>query len=74
MKRITILGIIGLIIFVIYLNSKQKDSTTPVACTMDAKICPDGTAVGRVGPNCDFAACPVDTSDTPATTTVDILP
>ncbi len=31
---------------------------TPVACTMDAKICPDGSAVGRVGPNCEFAPCP----------------
>ena len=27
-------------------------------CTMDAKICPDGTGVGRTGPNCEFAACP----------------
>jgi hypothetical protein len=32
--------------------------TFPVACTMDAKICPDGSAVGRVGPNCEFAPCP----------------
>ncbi|HEY4495911.1 MAG TPA: Gmad2 immunoglobulin-like domain-containing protein [Candidatus Paceibacterota bacterium] len=32
--------------------------TTPVACTMEAKICPDGSAVGRVGPNCEFALCP----------------
>ena len=30
----------------------------PTACTMDAKICPDGTAVGRTGPNCEFAPCP----------------
>lgn len=30
----------------------------PVACTMEAKICPDGSAVGRTGPNCEFAACP----------------
>lgn len=30
----------------------------PVACTMDAKICPDGSAVGRVGPKCEFLACP----------------
>lgn len=30
----------------------------PVACTMDAKLCPDGTAVGRVGPSCEFAPCP----------------
>lgn len=28
------------------------------ACTMEAKICPDGTAVGRSGPNCEFAKCP----------------
>ncbi|MBN1385764.1 hypothetical protein JW968_02175 [Candidatus Woesearchaeota archaeon] len=26
-------------------------------CTADAKICPDGTAVGRTGPNCEFAPC-----------------
>jgi hypothetical protein len=30
----------------------------PVACTMDAKICPDGSAVGRQGPSCEFAPCP----------------
>jgi len=30
----------------------------PVACTMDAKICPDGSAVGRVGPDCEFEECP----------------
>lgn len=30
----------------------------PVACTMDAKICPDGTAVGRIPPNCEFEKCP----------------
>ncbi len=27
-------------------------------CTMEAKICPDGSGVGRTGPNCDFAPCP----------------
>ncbi|MDD5050722.1 MAG: hypothetical protein PHV93_03195 [Candidatus Pacebacteria bacterium] len=31
---------------------------SPVACTMEAKICPDGSSVGRVGPNCEFAECP----------------
>lgn len=30
----------------------------PVACTMDAKICPDGSAVGRTAPDCEFASCP----------------
>ena len=28
------------------------------ACTEEAKICPDGSAVGRTGPNCTFAPCP----------------
>lgn len=26
-------------------------------CTAEAMICPDGTAVGRTGPNCTFAPC-----------------
>lgn len=29
----------------------------PVACTMDAMMCPDGSYVGRTGPNCEFV-CP----------------
>jgi hypothetical protein len=29
-----------------------------VGCTTEAKICPDGSSVGRVGPNCEFADCP----------------
>jgi len=29
-----------------------------VACTMEAKQCPDGSYVGRSGPNCEFTACP----------------
>ncbi len=32
-----------------------------VFCTQDAKICPDGTAVGRTGPKCEFAPCPSTT-------------
>lgn len=38
------------------------DSQTPGnnqrACTEEAKLCPDGSAVGRTGPNCEFTACP----------------
>lgn len=29
-----------------------------VACTQEAKVCPDGSSVGRNGPNCEFAPCP----------------
>jgi hypothetical protein len=28
-----------------------------VFCTQEAKTCPDGSYVGRVGPNCEFEAC-----------------
>jgi hypothetical protein len=27
------------------------------ACTLEAKLCPDGSSVGRTGPDCSFAAC-----------------
>src|SRR3989344_2341872 len=30
----------------------------PTACTQEAKLCSDGSAVGRTGPNCEFAPCP----------------
>ncbi len=30
----------------------------PMACTEEAKLCSDGSAVGRTGPNCDFPPCP----------------
>jgi hypothetical protein len=29
---------------------------------MEAKMCPDGSAVGRTGPDCAFAACPGETT------------
>lgn len=41
--------------------SPKKDTTPPdggKACTEEAKICPDGSSVGRTGPDCEFAACP----------------
>jgi hypothetical protein len=34
------------------------DTHVPGECTDETKICGDGTPVGRVGPDCDFAACP----------------
>lgn len=38
------------------LSNKKK--INPVACTMEAKLCPDGSAVGRSGPKCEFVECP----------------
>jgi hypothetical protein len=36
----------------------SKKTQKPVACTQEAKICPDGSVVSRTGPNCEFAECP----------------
>ena len=37
---------------------KSEEGLKQRACTMEAKICPDGTAVVRSGPKCEFAKCP----------------
>lgn len=40
------------------INSVQNNPPEQIACTLEAKICPDGSSVGRHGPNCDFDPCP----------------
>ena len=37
--------------------TSTASSTDGVACTLDAMQCPDGSYVGRTGPNCEFV-CP----------------
>lgn len=37
---------------------KLNDSSISYECNGDAKICPDGSVVGRTGSNCEFMACP----------------
>ena len=39
-------------------GASASPSATPMACTQEAKLCPDGSYVGRTGPNCEFAPCP----------------
>jgi hypothetical protein len=41
-------------------SSSPSDITSPPpkACTLDGKVCEDGSTVGRTGPNCEFAPCP----------------
>jgi len=39
----------------------------PIACTLDVYTCPDGTTLGREGPDCEFPECP--TADASTTTT-----
>lgn len=54
-----ILAVLGVVLVALaYTVPGVLHPQTPVACTTEAKICPDGSAVGRTGPNCEFAACP----------------
>jgi len=62
-KILYTLSIIALILslflwFFISQNTMPEPEVEGVACTMDAMICPDGSTVGRTGPNCEFEACP----------------
>jgi hypothetical protein len=44
---------------VITATSSASPVPTQKACTLEAKVCPDGSSVGRTGPNCEFAPCPI---------------
>ncbi len=54
---VVVLLIIGLGIY--KLNSTtNNNNNNHLACTEEAMLCPDGSYVGRTGPNCEFALCP----------------
>ena len=44
---------------VLYFYNKDTSVVEPVFCTQDAKLCPDGSYVGRTGPKCEFSECPI---------------
>jgi len=46
---------LGIIIWLSVISKSQKEQ---VYCTEEAKLCPDGSYVGRIAPDCEFAACP----------------
>jgi hypothetical protein len=63
-----ILAILGVAFFGLALVTAPSHAPEGgVACTVEAKLCPDGSYVGRTGPSCEFAPCPGATST--ATTT-----
>lgn len=51
----------------------QENNIQQKACTMEAKVCPDGSSVGRTGQNCEFAACPVGKIDETANCPIEDL-
>ncbi|MCX6715929.1 MAG: hypothetical protein NT077_02850 [Candidatus Taylorbacteria bacterium] len=61
-NSILILSVVLIGVGLVFWRSGMSGSVSrinpSVACTAEAKICPDGSAVGRTGPLCEFAACP----------------
>ena len=64
-------GVVGYFGFIAPGGIVVKNTTMPggrTACTQEAMLCPDGTAVGRTGPNCEFEKCPNIPTATSVTT------
>ena len=51
---------LGGIFYLLYPTPNEYRSIPEVkVCTLEAKMCPDGSSVGRTGPNCEFL-CPAE--------------
>ncbi len=62
--KILIIGIAIIIAAIAGVVAWQRFfSEKPVACTMETKLCPDGSYVGRTGPKCEFAPCPSEVNN-----------
>jgi hypothetical protein len=69
-KIIPLLFIFLILIAGVIFVSFQQQEINGVACTQEARLCPDGSAVGRTGPNCSFAPCPTTQTQTNPPTSV----
>jgi len=60
MKNLFFILAATIVVIVLVKNTflKKEETYEPVACTMDAMMCPDGSYVGRIGPKCEFQKCP----------------
>ena len=78
-KLLLIIGILlltaGVVVFAVaekqgtkIADTNNTNDTQGVICTMDAKLCPDGSYVGRTGPACEFSQCPGSVSEPQAQT------
>lgn len=59
-KNIIIAVLVVIVLVLLAMNFKftKQEDLGEIACTQEAKLCPDGSSVGRTGPQCEFAACP----------------
>lgn len=86
-KLIWVLGAVTILLVIVFFYAKTalgiesinwgwfigQREAEEVSCTQEAMLCPDGSAVGRVGPSCDFAPCPTPSagSDMPGLVSVE---
>jgi len=61
-KIIILAAVIAVIATTGYFILRPTATPQPVSCTLEAKVCPDGSNVGRTGPNCEFVQCPAATT------------
>lgn len=74
---IVILGIVGFVYRATLeapLHGTNMATSTGAACTAEAKVCPDGSSVGRSGPSCSFAACALPNVEIPEAGAAFVLP
>ncbi len=57
-KRTLFVVLTMCVLIAVFIVTKNFAVAPTLECTQEAKICPDGTGVGRTGPNCEFAPCP----------------
>ncbi len=57
-KILIILIIVSIGLVGVWLGIRFMTNVKPVACPIETKLCSDGSYVGRVPPDCDFAPCP----------------
>jgi hypothetical protein len=51
-------AVIVIALITLGIHAGVSPGDTQIACTMEARLCPDGSYVGRTGSRCEFSACP----------------
>ncbi len=59
--KYVIYGLLAIAVIAGLLSAVLNRGGEVAMCTMDAQLCPDGSFVGRSGPNCEFQ-CPATTT------------
>jgi len=64
MKKVTLIIVLVLVIGGTISWQILFDESKQAYCTQEAKLCPDGLYVSRIGPDCRFAECPSENNET----------